>query len=266
MTAHSRILQRLRWAVLAIAAGILGSILLVGCTDPAPRPGTAQDQSATATARAATTTAASDAATVTAAQAQATAQELERQAIATPTPELIKRAADARVEAASAAAVAQALHRVAAEADAAATAKAQAAATAAAEARRVQDAADQRNRAWWIAALATGAAGLAAALLVGLHAPIRWQFLPAAIAAGGWSLYAWATWAGWIAAAVGIALALALIAGAVIALRHLARVEWPDAVDSLRRALPEAADAHDTASLSRQSRPVRTVLDWLLKP
>ena len=257
--------QRMVWAILALAAGIVASMLITGCGEIIPRPGTAQDQSATASARATTAIAASDSAMVDAAKTKAQAQELERQATATPTPELIKRAADARVAAASAAAVAEALHRVAQEADAAATAKAQAAATAAKAERLAQDACDQRNRAWWIAAIATGAAGLAAALLIGLHAPVRWQCLPAAIAIGGWSVAAWAQWAGWIVAGLGIALVLALITAAILAVRQIARIEWPDAVDSLRRARPEAADAHNIASVARQSLTAKTVVNWLLR-
>ena len=252
------------WFILALGLALALGILLASCAEPPPRPGTAQDQSATASARAATTIAASDTAAVDAAKASAKAQELERQAIATPTPALIKAAADARVEAASAAAVAAALHRVSTEASAAADAKAKAAAIAAAEDRKAQDAAAQHARAWWIAALATGAAGLAAALLIGLSAPARWQFLPAAIAAGGWSLYAWAEWATWIAATFGLAIAVALIIGAILAIRQVVKVEWPDAVDSLREAMPGAAFAHDTASVSRQSSIVKTVVDWLL--
>lgn len=147
-------------AVLVALLAILAAVSMAGCGDVPPARGSAQDQAASAAGRADASATAADAAAVDAARAQGRADELERQAVAKPTPELIKAAADARVDAAAKAAVATALRQVADGAS-------QAAAKSAEEARREREAEAQAqdDRSWlrlcrWI--------GLAGVVLGGL--------------------------------------------------------------------------------------------------
>ncbi len=211
--------------VTTILAALVGCLtLLTSCAESAPRPGTAQAQAATATARAETDNRAADTAAVEAAAKQAKAQELERQAIATPTPELIRRAADARVEAASASAVAAALHRVAdeAEADAAAAAK-RAASERAAEAQ----AADDR---WWrMITRIAGAAGIVLGILIGgitakLIDAKTGAFLGLLLAGSGLVVALYGAAFTWLLILLGVALVLAIVVWSLHHRRQIAEL------------------------------------------
>lgn len=260
---------RERHAAARIGLAVLVLALLLwpmACAEAPPARGSAQDQAAGAASAASTARSDADSASDEAARAAAIAAHAEAQAQAEPTPARIQAAVEARLHAAVTRALAD---DRAARADAAAERAASAAKAAEAERAAEAAAAAERarlDRAWWIAAGASFLAVVGAAVLLGLRAPLRWLLLPAAVLGGAWALYAFAAWAAWIAAAVAGALLLGLLTAVVWTLRHLARVEWPDAVDSLRRAMPDAADAYDTASLVRQAKPVRAVTDWLLRP
>lgn len=247
---------------------LLGAVLafiLNACGEvPPPRPGTAAGLAVDRQARAASLLSDADAAEIDAARSQAQADRLAEDALRSRTAEAISAAADARVQAAADRAVATALRAVAGRAEATATQATKDAAAAETILKNEQEQRERQSRAWWIAAMATAAAACGAALLLGLSAPLRWLLLPAVVAGGGWALYAFALWATWIAAAAAGILLLVIVAAAVAAVRHVVRVEWPDAVDSLATALPDAAETHNTASLARQRPWVRQVLDWLL--
>lgn len=256
--------NRFEWSFLAILAILLAWALTSCGSAPASR-GTQAAISAGAQARAESSATGAAAAGEEAAAKQAKATELERQAIATPTAELIRAAADARVDAAVANAVAAEKAKQSAQ-DALA---AERAASKAAEENRRQAIADaelsRQNFAWWIAAGATAASVAAMGLLFALSAPPRWMIVPVCAMAGAWSLYAWAAWATWIAAIVAGLLLMALIVAAVWALRHVIRIEWPEAVGIIRKSDQSIADALDSASIARQAKPVKMVADWLLR-
>jgi hypothetical protein len=265
--------------ILLAVIGVLLLAWLVSCADGTVQRGSAQDQAAGAASAASTARSDADSASDEAARlaalakaAEDKAKDAETKAKDDPTPARIRAAEEAiqaAVEARLQASVARALaDDRAARADAAAERAVKAAKDARDERTAELAAADERERltrAWWIAAGASFLATVGAAVLVGVRAPLRWLLLPAAVLAGAWALYAFAAWAAWIAAVVAGTLLLALLAAVVWTLRHLARVEWPDAVDSLRRAMPDAANAYNTVSVVRQAKPVRAVTDWLLR-
>lgn len=145
-----------------ILAALAGALALAGCGEVPPARGSAQDQAAGATARADSTVRAADAAEVDAARLEATAKQLEQRAVQDPTPDRIRAAADARVEAASAQAVATAMRR---QADAATIAATDAAKSAQLE--READARAAEDRAWvWITRM-VGLVGVGVGALVG---------------------------------------------------------------------------------------------------
>lgn len=279
MTRIIDILDRNAGRIILAVLGLALLLWLVSCADSTVQRGSAQDQAAGAAAAASTARSdantASDEAARLAALAKAAedkAKAAEDKAKSDPTPariraaeEAIAAAVEARLQASVARAVAD---DRAVRADAATARAAEAAKVATAERDVELAAAAERarlDRAWWIAAVASFLSTVGAAVLFGVRAPLRWLLLPAAILAGSWALYAFAAWAAWIAAVVAGTLLLGLLAAVVWTLRHLARVEWPDAVDSLRRAMPDAADAYNTVSVVRQAKPVRAVTDWLLR-
>lgn len=140
---------------------LLALLLSGGCSD-APRPGTAQDQAATAASRAETTRTAADQAAQDAARKDGQATAMENQAKATPTADLIRRAAEARADAITAQRIAEALDRLATDASEAATAKAKAAA--------IERAAElaEADRRWWVGITrCVGLAGVLLGLLIG---------------------------------------------------------------------------------------------------
>lgn len=149
-------------AVLVALLSLLVAISMAGCGDVPPARGSAQDQAASAAGRADASATAADAAAIDAAHAQGRADELERQAVAKPTPELIKAAADARVDAAAKAAVATALRQVADGAS-------QAAAKSAEDARREREAEAQAqdDRSWLRLCRWIGLAGVVLGALIG---------------------------------------------------------------------------------------------------
>ena len=241
-------------------------ILLSGCADPAPvavRPD-AQAGAAAAATRAAAAVSAADAAAADAARAEGQAAGAQLWAEIDPVPERIRAAAEARIQAASARAVADALRRHADQADAAAqTAIDRARIEREAEARALaeREAEADRTRTRTIAGLVVaGCIAAAAALLwLGLRS-LLW--LPATVAIGALALAAWSS-VPWLPAVLGLALAIAILGGLAIALRTAIR-EWRDYADGLGRAMPEAKSAHDDASIGRQSRPVRWLISNLL--
>lgn len=126
------------------------------------RQGSAQDQAASAASRAETTRAAADQASQDAARKDGQATALENQSKATPTSDLIRRAAEARADAITAQRVSDALERLATDASASATAKAKAAAI-----ERAAELADADRR-WWVGITrAVGLAGVVLGLLIG---------------------------------------------------------------------------------------------------
>jgi hypothetical protein len=259
------LLDRHAGRILLAVIGLLLLAWLVSCADSTVPRGSAQDQAAGAASAASTARSDADSASDEAARLAALAKAAEDKAKDDPTPARIQAAVEARLQASVARALAD---DRAARADAAAE-RAVKAAKDARDERTAELAAaaerDRLNRAWWIAASASFLSVVGSAVLVGVRAPLRWLLLPAAILAGAWALYAFAAWAAWIAAVVAGTLLLGLLAAVVWTLRHLARVEWPDAVDSLRRAMPDAANAYNTVSVVRQAKPVRAVTDWLLR-
>lgn len=198
-----------------VLAALAALLALAGCGDVPPPRGSAQGQAAEATARADSTVRAADAAEIDAAGLDAKAKHLEQQAVQDPTPARIQAAADARVEAASALAVAAALRR---QADAAAVA----AATAAERARleRESDARAAEDRAWVKLTRLVGLVGVGVGALVGgaiaLLVNPRLGILTGLLVAGTGALCsAYGEAYRWLPLALGGGLVLSLVAWAL---------------------------------------------------
>ena len=150
-----------RLILLAILAA--PPLWLAGCGDvPTPRPGTAQAEAAGAAARADAAGATADQAALDAAQAEGRAAALTQAALEQPTAERIRAAADARVNAACARAVADAT----ADQDARLRVVAQLAQQGAA-AEREREAASQAYLAWVRLCRILGLSGVVAGAILG---------------------------------------------------------------------------------------------------
>lgn len=251
-------------AALAIAGVLLALAALNGCGDvPAPRA-----DAVPAEVEAADLGARLTAERTAAAEAAAQAASLERRAAGTTDP---AKAADLRLEAerarlraeaatAKAAALAdlraQAQDRIAAERreiDARAELAAKAAGEREAQADRDRD---RRLAGWGVA--------LAAVVAVGLRlAGLPWAvagLLPAAAAAGCLVLAAWSS-VPWLAVVLGWALAAVVLVGGGYVLARVVR-EW---IAHSQDAASLGKDAADAASLARQPRWLRWILDHLIR-
>lgn len=240
---------------------LLAALLLASCAEAQPARGTAQAHAVAVEVQAAAAAKAADAAELDAAQAagdEARAAELaelaEARAVATPTADLIGRAAAARLALAEARAAARSTQvRALAlrERSDAAAGRIAAAVRAAGAERAAEDAAAQER--WWRGVgIAAGFAGLAAGVLLGglvawlLKMPRQGIALGALVAAAGLSclLLAYALpYAGVVLLSLGgIAVAL-LVAAAWWAWRHRSDLLQGNADLALATAASRALDA-----------------------
>lgn len=129
---------------------------------------------------------------------------------------------------------------------------------------RVDDAVRQTNadRRWAVIGLALCAAAGVALRALGLPVLVSLG-IPGAVATGCLVLIAW-TSVPWLAAALGWALAVAVLAVLVILIRTVLR-EWLRYAEHLNIAMPDAKTAVDNASRAMQPPWIRWLLDHLLR-
>ncbi len=238
---------------------LLLSLLLVGCGGPTPIPsGSAIEHAAAVNARAATTATAADAAKLDAAAKKGRANALEDAAKKEATADRIKAAVDARVEAESAEAVAEALTEIAIKASAEVKAAEEAAKKERIELQKADD-----DRAWlrfcrMVGLIATVGGVVAGAVLGYLISPVKGISLGILLAGLGQAVVFYGATITWLPLACGSATVLVL---AIWALEHRREKQGKDHLDSA--AVEMARQWKATAS--RLSDEVRGDIDAVSK-